>query len=137
MTAEPTFAPFVDQKTVQLTTFRRNGTPVGTAVNLAVDPRNARRAFFRTYDKAGKAKRLRNNPQVEIAPSTFGGKPTGAPLRARARLVSGDEAKLAARLIARKHPFLQGIGVRLGHRLMRYKTLHYEVQPVDGVSPQV
>ena len=134
MTAEPTFAPFGSQKTVLLTTYRRNGTSVGTAVNLAVDPRDAHRAFFRTYDKAGKAKRLRNNPEVEIAPSTFGGKATGESVQARARLLSGDEAKLAARLIARKHPFLQGIMVRWAHPLMRYKTLHYEVTPVEGGS---
>jgi PPOX class probable F420-dependent enzyme len=132
--SEPTFAPFVKQKTVRLTTFRRDGTPVGTAVNLAVDPGDARRAFFRTYDKAGKAKRLRNNPEVEIAPSTMKGEATGAAMHARARLLNGEEAKLAARLISRKHPLLQGIMVRWGHPLMRYKTLHYEVTPEDGVN---
>ena len=130
--SETTFAPFVNQKTVRLTTFRRDGTPVGTAVNLAVDPQDARRAFFRTYDKAWKAKRLRNNPDVEIAPSTMSGKATGAPIHARARLLNGEEAKRAARLIAGKHPFLQGIFVPVSHRLMRYKTLHYEVAPGDA-----
>ena len=31
------FAPFVHQKTVLLTTYRRDGTPVGTPVNIAVE----------------------------------------------------------------------------------------------------
>ncbi|MGH9203820.1 MAG: PPOX class F420-dependent oxidoreductase, partial [Vicinamibacterales bacterium] len=90
--------PFVRQRTVRLTTFRRDGTPVGTPVSIAVD---GDRAYIRTYNRAGKAKRLRNNPNVEIAPSTIRGKPTGPSIRAELRLVSGDETKKAARLLAR------------------------------------
>jgi hypothetical protein len=33
----PALAPFVAQRTVALTTYRRDGTPVTTPVNLAVD----------------------------------------------------------------------------------------------------
>jgi len=121
--------PFVRQRAVLLTTYRRDGTPVGTAVNIAVE---GDRAFFRTPHRAGKAKRLRNNPNVEIAPSTMRGKPTGPAIRAQARLLSGDEARNAARAIARKYRILQGILVPLVHRLGRYKTLHYELTPVDG-----
>jgi PPOX class probable F420-dependent enzyme len=83
------FAPFVRQWAIRLTTYRRDGTPVGTAVSIAVE---GDRAFFRTPDKAGKAKRLRHNPAVELAPATMLGKPTGPPIRARARRLSGDEA---------------------------------------------
>ena len=39
--------PFVRQQTVLLTTYRRNGTPVGTPVHIAVD---GDRAFVRTWD---------------------------------------------------------------------------------------
>jgi PPOX class probable F420-dependent enzyme len=120
--------PFVRQRTIRLTTYRRDGTPVATPVNIAVD---GNRAYIRTYDRAGKAKRLRNNPDVEIAPSTVRGKPTRLAVRAQARLLSGDEAKNAARAIARKHRILQGILVPLAHRLARYKTLHYELTIVD------
>jgi PPOX class probable F420-dependent enzyme len=93
---------------------------------------NGKRAFFRTYATAGKARRLRNNPNVEVAPATFSGKATGPALRARARRLDGAEAAHAAELINRKHPFFQGVLVRLGHRLMRYRTLHYGLTPVDG-----
>jgi hypothetical protein len=65
-------------------------------------------AFVRTPNRAGKAKRLRHNPAVTIAPSTWLGKATAPPF-ARARLLSGDEAQHAARLLARKYPFLQGV----------------------------
>jgi PPOX class probable F420-dependent enzyme len=115
---------FAKQPTVLLTTYRRDGTPVGTPVSIAVEGDHA---FIRTYDRAWKAKRLRNNPDVEVAPSTTGGKPTGPAVSARARLLEGAEARHAAKLLARKNRILQGVFVPLYHRLRRYRTLHYEL----------
>jgi PPOX class probable F420-dependent enzyme len=85
------------------------------------------RAFFRSYDKAWKTKRLRNNPRVELAPATLRGRPTGPPVRARALLLDGGRARIAAQALARRHRVLQGLLVPLAHRLMRYRTLHYEL----------
>jgi len=130
--AEQMLEPFIRQRAIRLTTFRRDGTPVGTPVSIAVDGKHA---YIRTYDRAGKAKRLRNNPNVEIAPSTMRGKPTGPSIRAQVRLLSGDEAQKAATRLARKHRILHGILVPLSHRLARYKTLHYELTPVVGEDP--
>ena len=124
--AKELLQPFVRQRAVLLVTYRRDGTPVGTAVNIAVE---GNRAFFRTPHRTGKVKRLRHNPNVEIAPSTMRGKPTGPAIRARARLLSGDETKIAANAIERKYRILQGILVPLAHRLVRAKTLHYELTP--------
>src|SRR6267378_5702990 len=123
---EPSSMPegFVHQKTILLTTYRRNGDPVATPVNIAVE---GDRAFIRTYDKAGKARRIRNNPIVQIAPSTFRGKTTGTPMRLKARLLDDDEAALARRLINRKYRILQGLVVPLVHWLRRTRTLHYEL----------
>jgi len=129
MTTPPqALARFVRQRTVLLTTYRRDGTPVGTPVNIAVE---GDRAFVRTFDRAWKAKRLRNNPLAEIAPSTLRGKPTGPAIRVRARLLSGDEASQAARALDSKYRILQSVMVPLAHRLRGYKTLHYELVPVD------
>jgi len=126
---EDLLEPFIHQRAVLLTSYRRDGTPVGTAVNMAVD---GDRAFVRTPHRTGKVKRLRNNPNVEIAPSTFLGKATGPAIRAQARLLSGDEAKYASGKLARKYRILQGILVPLAHRLTRSKTMHYELTPVDS-----
>jgi len=115
---------FVHQRTILLTTYRRNGDPVATPVNIAVE---GDRAFIRTYDKAGKARRIRNNPIVQIAPSTFRGKTTGTPMRLKARLLEDDEAAMARRLINRKYRILQGLVVPLLNWLRRTKTLHYEL----------
>jgi PPOX class probable F420-dependent enzyme len=111
-------------KTILLTTYKRDGTPVATPVSIAF----ARdRAFFRSYDKAWKTKRLRNNPQVELAASTLRGKSTGPPVQARATLLDGEQARVAARALARRHRVLQGLLVPLAHRVMRYRTLHCEL----------
>jgi PPOX class probable F420-dependent enzyme len=62
------FERFIRQKTVALTTFRRDGTGVSTPINIVVDGDHA---YFRTPHVTGMAKRLRNNPNVELAPSTI------------------------------------------------------------------
>ena len=113
-------------KTILLTTYKRDGTPVGTPVSIAFD---GDRAFFRSYDKAWKTRRLRRNPQVELAPCTLRGKPVGPPVTARATLLDGEQADVARGALARRHPILQGILVPLAHRVLRYQTIHYELSP--------
>jgi uncharacterized protein len=109
---------------VLLTTYKRDGTPVGTPVNLAVAGDHA---YFRSYSKAWKTTRIRNNPDVEIAPSTIRGNPTGPAWRAKALLLTGDEELHARKLIARRYPVFQRFVIPFGHKISRYKTLHYEV----------
>jgi uncharacterized protein len=121
-------APFRRRRTAILTSYRLDGRPVDTPLTLAVDDG---RAFIRTYDKAWKAKRMRRNPHVLITPSTVRGKPRGPTLAAHSRLLSGEEATHAARALTQRQPILQGLLVPLTHRLMRYRTLHYELTPVD------
>ena len=117
-------APIRDAKTILLTTYKRDGTAVATPVSVAFD---GERAFFRSYDKAWKTKRLRRDPAVQAAPATLRGKPTGPAIRARATLLDGEQARVAARALARRHRVLQAILVPAAHRLMRYRTLHYEL----------
>ena len=123
----PELTAFARHRTALLTTYKRDGTPVATPVTIALA---GNRAFVRSYDRAGKAKRMRNRPDVRIAPSTVRGRPVGSDIPARSRLLTGEEAAQASRAIARRQPVLQGIFVPLFHRLARYQTLHYEVTPV-------
>jgi uncharacterized protein len=126
--------PFINQRNVLFTTYRRDGTPVGTPVHIAVEDD---RAFIRTWDRTWKLKRIRNNPEVQIAPSTIRGKPTGPAIQARARVLSDDESVHAGQLLAHKYPILHGILIPLFHRLRGYKTMHIELRPVttDSVVP--
>ena len=127
----PALEPFVRRWTIVLTTYRRDGTPVGTPVNIAV---NGERAFVRTWDTAWKLKRIRNNPEAEIAPSTVRGEPTGPAIHVRARVLEGGESAYAGRAIARKHPLLHGFLVPLIHRLRGNETVHIELTPLDGAG---
>ncbi len=115
-----------DQRTVLLTTYRRDGRGVGTPVNIAVE--NGR-GYIRTFGSSWKLKRIRNNPEVELAPSTALGKPIGPAFRARARIITGPEAEHARRAIDRKHPLLHGIVVPMFHRLRREKTVYLAIEP--------
>jgi len=107
-----------------LQTRKRDGSWVATPVNLLVEGDHV---FFRTWSTSGKARRLRNFDEVQVAPSTRGGRPTGPTLRGRATRLSGEAADHAAQLINRRYPLLQGVAVRLYHRLRRLRTQHYVI----------
>lgn len=119
------FAPVSGTKYIQLTTFRRDGTAVSTPVHIVADGDTA---FFRTWNVAGKAKRLRHTPAVQIAPSTFRGRPLGSPIRAEAHLLEGEASEQAARLLAGKHPILHGRLIPWYHRRRGWTTQQYRLE---------
>ena len=123
------FDSFRRRRTALLTSYKRDGTGVATPVTIAVEDG---RAFIRTYDRAWKARRMRNRPEVEVAPSTVAGRVRGEAIRARVRLLEGEEAAHAARAIARRQRILQGLLVPLLHRMRGYRTLHYELTPLGA-----
>lgn len=129
--ATRTLEPFAKQWAVLLTTYKRDGTPVGTAVNIVVEGDHA---YFRTWDTAWKLRRIRNNSKVEVAPSTALGRPTAPAIEARARVLADEESARAGRLLARKYPVSHGLLVPLVHRLRGNKTMHVELTPAAAPS---
>ena len=97
------FSNLVKQRNVVVTTYKRDGTAVPTAVNVVVIGDHA---YFRTWSTSGKAKRLRRDPRVLIAPSNARGKATGPAVAATARLLSGDDEIPVGRALAKKYPVL-------------------------------
>ena len=88
------------QKYISLKTFRKNGTTVATPVWFGEE--NGR-LYVMTRGDMGKAKRIRNNPQVRVAPCTVRGKVTGAESAATAHILPpGDHAR-ARQIINRKY----------------------------------
>jgi PPOX class probable F420-dependent enzyme len=87
---------------VSLTTFRKDGREVATPLWFV---RNGDGLIVMTAPDSGKAKRLRNNTHVVIAPcDSRGGVPTDAPgAEATARLMDEAGTARAHRLMARKH----------------------------------
>ena len=97
-----------DQKYISLTTFRKNGVPVRTPVWFA---EQGGKLYLFTNPKSGKVKRIRNNPQVRIAPSTIRGRVVGPEFPASARILPIEEWPAARKVMERKYwlmrvPFL-------------------------------
>jgi PPOX class probable F420-dependent enzyme len=131
VSAEP-LDPLERSWAVLLRTRKRAGDWVGTPVNLTVA---GERAYFGTPADSWKVRRLRNFEDVEVAPSTLRGRPTGPALSARARVLRGDEARAAERLLVRRHPIVHRFIVPLELRLKRTTNTLYELsgfRPLEG-----
>ena len=88
------------QHYLSLATFRKTGVPVYTPIWFAEEDG---KLYFMTNSKLGKVKRIRNNPQVKIAPCTMRGKITGPEFPATARLLSAQDAPRVRRAINAKY----------------------------------
>jgi uncharacterized protein len=130
--SEHLLAPFTTTWAMLLRTQKRDGSWVDTPVNVAVD---GDRAYFGTPANAAKVRRLRNFPQVLIAPCTLRGTPTGSMLGASARLLDGDEAVAATRRLRRKYRFVHTVVVPLENRLRRTEGLLYELTAIRPAMP--
>jgi uncharacterized protein len=87
---------FTKARAASLTTFRRNGVAVPTAIWYYVE---ADKLFTTTHTKAGKLKRLAHTDRVEIAVCSQSGKVRGPAFTGTARVLSSIETK---QVIARK-----------------------------------
>lgn len=88
------------QKYISLATFRRNGTAVRTPVWFGEE---GDKLYVMTRSDLGKCKRIRNNPQVRIAPCTVRGKITGPEFAAAVRLLPPEEFAHARQTINHKY----------------------------------
>src|ERR1700691_6117794 len=88
------------QKYISLATFRKNGVKVPTPVWFGED---GDKLYVMTRSDMGKTKRIRNNPQVTVAPCTIRGKVTGPEGAAVARILPPEEHAHARQTINRKY----------------------------------
>ena len=96
------------QKYISLDTFRKTGVAVPTPVWFGED---GDKLYVMTRSDSGKYKRIRNNPQVRVAPCTMRGKITGPEFEARARVLAQEDWPRARKTLERKYwatrmPFL-------------------------------
>jgi uncharacterized protein len=87
-------------KYLNLTSFKRDGTGVATPVWFVID--NGR-LLVETDPQSFKAKRIRRNSAVMIAPCTASGRLRSEPVPARAELLPASEMDHVSRLMARKY----------------------------------
>jgi PPOX class probable F420-dependent enzyme len=90
------------QKYISLTTFRKSGAGVATPVWFG-EGEEGDKLYVMTRSNMGKTKRIRNNPQVRVAPCTIRGKVTGAEFAASARILPPEEHAHARQTINRKY----------------------------------
>ena len=88
------------QRYLSLATFRKTGVAVYTPIWFAEDKG---KLYLMTSTKTGKYKRIRNNPQVKIAPCTMRGKITGPEFSATARIMKPEEFAFARQAINAKY----------------------------------
>jgi PPOX class probable F420-dependent enzyme len=88
------------QSYMSLVSFRKTGVPVRTPVWFAEADG---KLYVMTGSHLGKYKRIRNNPQVRIAPCTMRGKVTGPEFAATARILPAEDFARVRKLINAKY----------------------------------
>jgi PPOX class probable F420-dependent enzyme len=83
-----------------VTTFRKDGTPVPTPVWVG---RDGKELIVWTQSAAGKVKRVRNNPTVELAECDLRGRPRGETVNGTARILDDDGTEHGRRLLKKKY----------------------------------
>jgi PPOX class probable F420-dependent enzyme len=109
---------FGGHKFLNLESYRRSGRAVRTPVWFV---ESDGRLYVRTAEDAGKVKRIRGNWRVRVAACDYRGRLRGEWVEGAGRIVEGEEAERANRLLKRKYGLLRrlidlGIWLRgLGH----------------------
>jgi hypothetical protein len=88
------------QKYVSLATLRKSGIAVYTPVWFGED---GGKLYVMTRSDSGKYKRIRNNPEVRVAPCTMRGKITGPEFGARARVLPQEDWPGARKTLESKY----------------------------------
>jgi uncharacterized protein len=99
---------FDGHKYINLETFRKNGEGVRTPLWFAEDEGGV--LYARSFEKTGKAKRLRRESRSRVAPCDVRGNPKGEWVGANARIVADpSETERANRLLNGKYGVLKRI----------------------------
>jgi uncharacterized protein len=83
-----------------VTTFRKDGTPVPTPVWVG---RDGDELLVWTQTTAGKVKRIRNNPTVEVTACDLRGKPRGETLKGTARILDAAGTERGRKVLRKKY----------------------------------
>jgi PPOX class probable F420-dependent enzyme len=113
-----------------LTTYRKSGAAVTTPVWFA---KSGGKLYVTTLPQAGKAKRIRNNPTVEVSPCTADGRLLGPAAKGHARILPAGEEDEAAQHALRRKYGLQYAILTLMRRLQRRQAgrIHIEIVPAE------
>ena len=91
---------FLDQKYINLETYKKDKTSVRTPVWFVIDNGLV---YIITRESTGKVKRLKNNQDVQIVPCSFKGEPKNEWVKGKAEMITGEEADRAIKLRKKKY----------------------------------
>jgi len=115
------YTSFEKQKYLNLETLRKSGVGVRTPVWFVQD---GNVLFVRTIADSGKVKRIRNNPQVNIAPCKVDGTLLGDWVQAQAREILDEEIDIKVdRLLGKKYGLMKRLFSMAGSRDGRKNTI--------------
>ena len=100
------FDQFLDQKYINLETYKKDGTSVRTPVWFVIDNDLI---YVITRESTGKVKRLKNNHDVRIVLCSFKGEPKNEWIKGKAEKITGKEVDIAIKLRKKKY----GMSARL------------------------
>jgi uncharacterized protein len=118
---------FLNQKYINLETYRKNGQAVQTPVWFAIEDSMI---YVRTDNNSGKIKRARNNPHVRITPSNVRGQPKGEWIDGEIRIASTTESERANQLLSQKYG-LQGKIIRMVNKIRKTRPIVISIQIYD------
>lgn len=134
MSAAPDFGALERSKYLNLESFRKSGQGVRTPVWFAGDPAGGtpQKLYVYTEAGAGKAKRIRRDSRVRLAPCNVRGKLLGDWIEARAEIVEGEEAARGMRLLDAKYkPWRQVLGFFAKFR--RSGNVVFSIRPATSI----
>src|SRR5439155_2314982 len=106
-------------------TFKRSGEAVPTPVLFGLA---GGKLYFRTEPGTGKVKRIRNDSHVRVGPSSWRGKPLGALVEGRARVLPSSESEAAYRALRANYTFGQRL-YESGLDRLPIEIVYVEVTP--------
>jgi len=89
------FFDIINSRYVNLVSYKKSGKSVSTPV-LIIQNNNC--GIIRTFSNSGKVKRIKNNSEVKLSPSTINGKIIGNDVNAIARILDSNNIELMRKI---------------------------------------
>jgi PPOX class probable F420-dependent enzyme len=124
MSKNNNISQFLNQKYINLETYRRNGQAVRTTVWFVMD---AGTIYIRTDMNSGKVKRIKNNPNIRITPSGARGQLKGKWIEGKIKMAGSLELEHANQLLEQKYG-IQGKIIRVLNKIRNTRPTVLSIQ---------